>query len=130
MADININGHQTSILVDSGSTVNILSYDACKRLFGDKLSKLIRTSKTTVLPYGSKTAIKLMGEIDCMVETKSAYSIVKFQVVPTGQSLIGYPTGHELSLIRVCNFVIDSGQTDWKTEFKPVFSGIGKMRDI
>jgi predicted Zn-ribbon and HTH transcriptional regulator len=130
--NIKINGRETSILVDSGSTVNILSYDACKRLFGEKVSKLIRPSKTNILPYGSTQSIKLMGEMDCMVETKSVYSLLKFHIVPTGESLIGYPSAKELSLIRVCNFVIgsDHDRPDWRTEFKPIFSGIGKMRDV
>jgi hypothetical protein len=119
---VRIKENPVRLLVDSGSTVNILSLKTCQSIFGSNFE--LEKTNLKIMAYESTEPIKLLGKVTAMVKSKSENKSVTFQVVQSGQSLLGYQASDSLGLIRVCNSVTEM---DVVQEFPTVFKGIGKF---
>lgn len=123
--DIIIGGHLERVLVDTGSTVNVLNQAAYQRCS----SKALQPSEERIFPYGCKNPIEILGQVDIPVESCSFKTVANFQIVKEGESLINSQTALRLHLISFVNTIHVPNQPDWKAEFPSVFQGIGKLKD-
>ena len=121
---VSINKHPVNVLVDSGSTVNILNIRTCRSVF--KRLDLEETN-AKVVAYGTTEPIKLLGRIVANVSSKNATQSITFLVVEFGQNLVGYPASESLGLIKICNHVHE-GNSDPVEKFPSVFQGIGQFK--
>lgn len=95
-----LNDCEVKLLVDSGSSVDILDETTHRRIGKPKLRK----GKMTLTPYGGKGEIKVIGTCDLAMETSRSYSMRQFHVVEgEGGSLLGYPTANQLKILTVVN---------------------------
>ncbi|XP_055999096.1 uncharacterized protein LOC130047746 [Ostrea edulis] len=102
-ATVSLNKHKLKLLVDSGSSVNILDEDEYVKVGSPQLLK--KKGSCELVPYGGGK-ISLLGTCDLMLETEKRYDVVKFYVVKGANgSLLGYPTADCLEIIKVVNSI-------------------------
>ena len=95
----------TSLLVDTGSTVNILDEQTHKQLGQLKLKKGLEPN---LYRYGNSSPLHVLGQCEIVVETKSQLQCHKFYVTEGDHgSLIGYPTAKALNLVKIIHKVND-----------------------
>ena len=125
--DVKINNANMKLLVDSGSSVNILDETGYSKVGKPKINPKQRDGGKLV-PYG-EGKITVLGTCNLKMETDKAYDVVRFYVVRGNSgSLLGFPTADQLNIIKVVNKVEG---TDGKVEddFPQLFHGIGKLKD-
>lgn len=121
-----LNDYEVKLLVNRGSSVNILDETTHRRIGKPKQRK----GKTTLTLYGGKCDIKVISICDLAIETCKSNSMIPFYVVEgEGGSLLGYPTADQLEILTVVN-KIDSVSVNGNVEdnFKELFHGIGKLK--
>ena len=112
----------TSLLVDTGSTVNIIDENTHKQLGQPKLKK---GPEPNLYPYGNSSPLHVLGQREIVVETKSQLQCHKFYVTKGKHgSLIGYPTAKALNLVNIIHKVKDP-----TAKYLKLFEGIGKLKD-
>lgn len=125
-ATVSLNKHKLKLLVDSGSSVNILDEDDYVKVGRPQLLK--KKGSCELVPYGGGK-IPLLGTCDLMLETEKRYDVVTFYVVKGANgSLLGYPTADCLEIIKVVNS-IDGTKKKVEDDFPNLFQGIGKLRN-
>ena len=132
--EVTINGCKIPIIADSGASVNIIDEEDFKRLSNQSLT----TSKAEVFPYGSSSALPLIGKFESIVEYNSNSTVTTFFVVKgSNGSLLGWETSTKLKLIEVVR-EITSSHPDKSTdfikhltgEFADLFQGLGKLKNF
>lgn len=138
--EIALNGLSVPVMIDSGSSVNILDMPTYDRLKRADRSLSLQSSKTRLFPYGSDNPLPVLGTVNADILCDNAATTEKFFVVEgkTG-NLLSYQTAERLKLLyiqpsvqavkRSCdteNTVPD--QPDIITQFPDLFKGIGKIK--
>ena len=132
--EVTINGCKITIIADSGASVNIIDEEDFKRLSNQSLT----ISKAEVFPYGSSSALPLIGKFESIVEYNSNSTVTTFFVVKgSNGSLLGWETSTKLKLIEVVR-EIKSSHPDKSTdfikhltgEFADLFQGLGKLKNF
>ena len=76
------------------------------------------------MSYGGGSSIKVLGQCKLTVETKHSINYNTFYVVEGNYgSLLGYPLGTKLGLVKIINQVSDP-----KTKYPKLFEVIGKYK--
>ena len=120
---LKVNGVTCKFLVDSGATVNIVSYDVLK-MFGHTLE----TSDTKVYAFNSSEPLPVLGKIKALVESKCHSVDSEFLVVNGKTSLLGYTTATDLGILQIANAV--SVEKNVFQSYPSLFSGLGKMKNV
>ena len=98
---VRIHGVYTSVIIDSGASVNVLDSQAFHRFRDVSLLK----TDLRVFPYGSPTPIPVKGTFDTRVSSDSTglSTVARFVVVENENagSLLGKDTAIALGLLRV-----------------------------
>ena len=125
--NITLNGQRFHMLIDTGSSVNILDEVTFSKLHPKpKLSK----SSTRIFAYGCKNDIKTFGYFTATIETKSKIAVGKFYVVEGNcGTLLGYQSAVDLGIIPVINR-LSTDVNEICEEFADLFQGIGKIKDV
>ena len=91
-----------SLIVDSGSSVNLINSDTLERLQSINQSKTKVPSKTKILPYGTTTPIETKGQFDITICYKQRQTPATFHVTKSSpQGLLSYKTSSELGILAV-----------------------------
>ncbi|XP_062593849.1 uncharacterized protein LOC134255342 [Saccostrea cucullata] len=123
-AEVSVNKHKLKLLVDSGSSVNILDEADYIKVGRPKLRR--RKEHCELVPYGGGK-IPVLGTCDLTLEREKSYDIVRFYVVKgVNGSLLGYPTADSLQIIKLVNNVNDI-KKKVEDDFPQLFQGIGKL---
>ena len=123
---IKVDGVKHQFLVDTGTTVNIMSHATFQKL-SDK-PKLCQTD-TKIYPYGQNKPLDIVGQFNACLSSKHNSMCADIYVVKEyGYSLLSYTTSTELGLIHISSHL----QPDIVNDFKDVLVGksvIGKLND-
>ena len=76
--------HPVQFLIDSGSALNILTFDTFNKINNTNGNLTLRKSTTTVLTYGQdQPSLKILGVTTCMIESKQKILCAEFHVIDT-----------------------------------------------
>ena len=123
-ATVKLNDVSTKLLIDSGSSVNILDEFDYGKIGKLLLSKQCSKGKHNTVWWGE--SIKVIGTCDIKLETGKAYDVATFYVVKgRSGSLMGYPTASQLNIMK-----FTSRGEKVENEFPHLFQGIGKLKGV
>ena len=132
-ASLRINNQRLKMIIDSGSERNIISASLYRRLF--HLYKLKSTNKSFIA-YGQKKPLKCLGYFIAEISVQNKTVTDRIYVIDAqAESLIGRKSSIELELISYksenLNAVTEEvSLTNLITEYKDIFSGLGKVQDF
>ena len=96
---INVDGTPINMLIDSGSTLNIMDEVSLQKL---KKEPQLSDSKAKIFTYSSKEPLKLKGTFIAQIEAFGKETQAKFYVTEgSGGALLGQKTAEKLDLLRV-----------------------------
>lgn len=120
---LKVNGTNIELLIDTGSTVNILD-EATYRKIGSP--KLCKSKLSNLFAYAGSQALHVIGQCELLIETKHKLQSYLFYVIKGNHgSLISYTTATELDLVKVHVKNINSPEVKYPNLFK----GIGKLNN-
>ncbi|XP_062610353.1 uncharacterized protein K02A2.6-like [Saccostrea cucullata] len=123
---VEINGIPVSVLVDTGSSINVVDECTFKKL--ENKVKL-RKADTRVFAYGSKTTLDIMGKFQATIENKNKIEIADVYVVKGNSgSLLGYDTCVQLQIVQKIASLSDDKIEILCQKYPKVFNGIGKLK--
>ena len=120
---LKVNGVTCKFLVDSGASVNIVSYDVSK-MFDCRL----KPCDTTVYAFNSSEPLPMLGKFKAQVESKCCSVDSEFLVVDGKTSLLGYTTATDLGILQIANAV--SVERNVFQNYPSLFSGLGRMKNV
>eukprot|EP00112_Aurelia_sp_Birch-Aquarium-sp1_P015403 Seg3408.2 transcript_id=Seg3408.2/GoldUCD/mRNA.D3Y31 product="putative protein K02A2.6" protein_id=Seg3408.2/GoldUCD/D3Y31 len=150
---VNVDGTPINMLIDSGSTLNIIDETSLQKL---KEEPQLANSKANIFTYLGKEPLKLKGTFIAQVEAFGKETQAKFYVTEgSGGALLGQKTAEKLDLLRVgpalgleadpassLHKAVNEISQDKSTEHrigpkiqkvldnnKEVFEGMGKFKD-
>ena len=124
-APVKVNNHEVRLLLDTGSTLNILDQRTYANV-GSPPIKRHRQSK--VHAYGEDTPIHILGECVLTVETASLIQTHRFLIAQGNHgSLLGYETATKLQLIHVVHTATYKDKC--REKYPGLFTDIGKLKD-
>ena len=131
--DISVNGRKCRMLVDTGSTINLLNETILNKM---KTKPKLSKPDTDAYAYGQKRKLPIKGKFTGTIETSNKITTAMFYVINGNyDSLISYETSVELGLVPEINSVTsnsvkDSGNVkNLINEYSGLFEGIGKLKD-
>ena len=116
------------MMIDTGSTCNLLSYKECNALPN---KPNLQPTGNSVNGYGGNP-LKIIGKFKTLLESKHAYAEALIYVSDNekADNLIGYSTAKKLKLVKVSNSVTMSNEYSFiKEKYAPLFVGLGKMKN-
>ena len=125
--DITINGKKTKILIDTGSSINIIDEDTLGKI---NLKPKLDEPKTKAYAYGQSAKLPIKGTFKATTESKHRITVSEFHVVKGNHgSLLGYTTAVELQIIPKINTVKMSRTEEILEKYNDVFEGLGKLKE-
>ena len=129
IAKVFIQGTRVSMIIDSGSSVNILDE---KQWLMMKNRPTLKPSKTLLFAYGSKKPICIIGEFESIIESTKKIAVSTIYVAKGNASLLSYKTASELELltININSVTVDEHviTVDQLVQSHPeLFDGVGKL---
>ncbi|MES9882663.1 MAG: RNase H-like domain-containing protein [Sedimenticola sp.] len=124
---VKINDYETKVLVDTGSSLNILDESVYMKMQDKpKLSK----PDTKAFAYGQKQQLPIKGKFQAKIETDTKITTGNFYVISGNYgSLLSYSTAVDLNIVPAINSV-DTPKTDQLVgEYSDLFHGLGKLKD-
>ena len=120
---LKVNGVACKFLVDSGASVNIVSYDVLKMF-----DRTLEPCDTKVYAFNSSEPLPVLGKFKALVESKCHSVDSEFLVVNAKTSLLGYTTATDLGILQIANAV--SVEKNVFQSYLSLFSGLGKMKNV
>jgi len=130
--NLNIGGVLLQMIVDTGSTVNIIDGDTwdnlkCKRV---KCITQRKGCDRELFTYAAHKPLEILGCFTACVRFQDCEVAAEFVVVKgSGKPLLGYETAVELGVLKMCCNVGEMKDEVMK-EFGSVFEGIGKLKGV
>ena len=132
----NINGTEVKLLIDSGSSANILDEDTYNNL---KPLPSLNSSSTYIYPYNAKAPLHILGIFNAYVKAHDKQTSATFFVIKGKRgSLIGQNTVTAINLLCIGppqEFVNHLSSVSASTQIildkhKSTFQGVGKLKNI
>ena len=124
---LKINDIPTKTLIDTGSSINIISQDILNKM---NPQPKLKKSNIEVFAFAQDKPLTIKGKYTFPVETKSKVTVAEFHVVQgSSVTLIGYQTSVELGIVPVINSVNNSKYDQLCDKYQSVFTGLGKLKD-
>ncbi|MCG8046748.1 MAG: aspartyl protease family protein, partial [Candidatus Thiodiazotropha endolucinida] len=128
--NVTINGLNVRMLVDTGSSINVLDENTYKKFqVKPKLSK----TDTKVFTYGSNTNFPLLGKFIGTLETAHRITTATIYVTKGDSGcLLCYDSAVELQVIpAIAMFTSSSSKAEQLCQkYSSIFDGIGKLKDV
>lgn len=124
---VTINGKKQKMLIDSGSTANIVNENIAK-ILDVKVSKCT----TNLYAFNAKDPLPVVGKFRAQIKYNGSVTKTDFVVIQgNGCNILGYNAACDLGVLK---FVYTLDESKSKTEiihsqYPKLFSGIGKMKD-
>lgn len=120
---VKINNHDTVVLIDTGSSVNLVN-DTVAKKFPVKLQKC----HTKVYAYNSMMPLPVIGQFRTQVVHNSQSLKCDFLVVKGNcASILGYSSAHELGIVQIVSS-ISQEKEDIVSKYPNLCSGLGKLK--
>ena len=128
---VNINGHDVSVMADSGATVNIID----ERSYFQMCPKpQLHHTDIKIHPYGQTNALQIMGKFTANITFgKAQTNDVMYVVKGSFGSLLSWKSSQQLGLINTtCHITHNTKNSidSLLTEYSDLFTGLGKLRDM
>ncbi|CAB4006272.1 hypothetical protein BOX15_Mlig014458g1 [Paramuricea clavata] len=95
-----LNGFPTTLLVDSGASVNVLPLHVYQKV--KQLGSKPEPTSTCIYPYGSSQPLKILGACHITVDAFGKTSSVEFVIVNhKGTTILGRDTSMEMGILHV-----------------------------
>ncbi|PAA86118.1 hypothetical protein BOX15_Mlig013683g2, partial [Macrostomum lignano] len=131
-----INGRKCDVLIDSGSNLNLISYNTVAKMVSP--DQINSRSHIKIWSYGARTPIETQGTVHLEVTLNESTQQMKFHITPVkdARTIIGFEDafkhgfltwGSDKSCLHIEN--IQQPTQVILEEFKDVFRGIGKLKD-
>eukprot|EP00057_Strongylocentrotus_purpuratus_P001926 XP_003723494.1 PREDICTED: uncharacterized protein K02A2.6-like [Strongylocentrotus purpuratus] len=115
-----------SMLVDTGSTVNVITDTCYQRL--TKHPTLDQSNKVRVYAYGSKTPLKVRGTFETELTFRDNTAQTTFYVVyGDSDNLLSCDTSESLGIVKLTYAVTAD---DMSSSYADLFNGLGKLKDV
>ncbi|XP_070579211.1 uncharacterized protein [Ptychodera flava] len=122
---------EVASLIDTGSTVNIMSMDTYNTL--NNKPKLQRDNSSNVYAYCSSKPLNINGSFQAKIKYKLHDTEAKFLVTDKpADTLLDYDTASKLGLVYIANQISPGTSRCDRivAEYEDRFRGIGKLKDI
>jgi hypothetical protein len=120
---IKINGSHVKVIIDTGSSVNILDDKSYRSIGSPKLSE---RNIPKLLPYGNTTPLNVVGKCEVVIEKNEVITLATVFVVKGEHgTLLGYSSALSLNLIKI---VYNIKAADVEEKYPGIYSGIGKLK--
>ena len=115
------------MLIDSGSTVNIVNQNIAKTL-----DVKIHRCHTSLVAFNSKSPLPVVGKFKAQVRYKGHTTKCDFIVVEgNGCSILGYKSACDLRVLKIVYSVTENHNKEGICKrFPRVFHGVGKMKNV
>ena len=124
---IHVNEHPVNILIDTGSSINVMDESTYKAI--NQQPKLCK-SDTKVYAYGANEKVSLLGKFQATVETSDKITSGLFYVTKgKNGNLLSYTTSVDFQLIPEIHSLHSSKAKQLIEKYPQVFKGIGKLKD-
>ncbi|KAK3721658.1 hypothetical protein QZH41_003680 [Actinostola sp. cb2023] len=130
---VQIRGTWTSMMADSGSSINILDEKNFKKI---KKRLALQPTSTRVNPYKSDTPLKMLGKFEVDITTEKAITSqgTIYVTEGAGGSLLSWRASQNLELISVASPLSSTDQRPEITrlvhEYSDLFTGLRKLKDF
>ena len=117
------------VLVDSGSTCNVIARETWEALKKEKIKCKSWKSNKTLYSYGSEEPLNTAGEFETELCYKDRQCVARFVVVEEkARPILSRQTSELLAIFK---FQINSvSEETLLREFEGIFVGVGKLRDF
>ena len=123
-ATVKLNGHPTTLKLDTGVQCNIIS----KRSYDQISKRPLLKSKTKLVTFGGHK-MKACGKACITCEYKEKYTIIEFEVVKEDvPNVLGLRTCKEMKQVQRIDS-ISTAPSDMLDEYKDMFEGLGCITD-
>ena len=120
---IKLNDVECTLLLDTGTTTNILDEATYKKIGTPKLH-VKKKNRPKLQPYGGGKTLKVLGSCKVVTETKGRYDNLTFHVVQGSfGALLGFAAATQLELVKIISNVTAQSLSD---QYPALFKGIGK----
>ncbi|KAK3083972.1 hypothetical protein FSP39_006106 [Pinctada imbricata] len=124
--EIRLNDHKMKIIVDTGSSINIVEETTVNKM---RNKPKLQKSDISAFAYGQKEKLRIRGKFSASVESKDKIVTATFYVVPGDYgNLLSYATAVDLNIIPVIQKV-KIPKKELTEEYRDVFEGFGKLKD-
>ena len=132
LVNINVGGVDIkSVMIDSGSTCNIIDKDTWDTLKQSGVKCKSQKSVGNIYAYGSTTPLKTLGKFQTTVAHCGSITEAEFVALDgTGRSLLGCQTARQLGVLLIGPEVNYLTEADIKKKFPECFQGFGKLKDF
>eukprot|EP00112_Aurelia_sp_Birch-Aquarium-sp1_P007389 Seg1804.3 transcript_id=Seg1804.3/GoldUCD/mRNA.D3Y31 product="hypothetical protein" protein_id=Seg1804.3/GoldUCD/D3Y31 len=140
--NVMVGEHQFAMIVDTGSTINVIDKNTFDNMKGIKL----QPTKVKAYPYNNTQPVQFIGKFEALVKTKSRYAVATFFVLKQEDSgcLLSAATAQEMGIIslklnkittetpeKTAQAQIKSNDpeiNDILQDYQEVFTGVGKWK--
>ena len=124
---VKINGFPIRMLVDSGSSINVIDEPTFDKI---KQKVALRRADTRVFAYGSSKTLQIVGKFEATIENKTKIDVADIYVIKGNYGfLLGYETCVQLAIINKIATVTEDKIETLCNKFPTVFTGIGKLKN-
>lgn len=125
---VSIDDTRVQMIVDTGASCNVLAESDYNKL---KVRPKLKKCMNKLRGFGSDTTIPIVGECQVKVEFKEKTMHTRM-VIAAGNtgSILGYKTCVDLGIVTVTVNKISCEPEDIFEEFKDIFEGIGKLKNV
>jgi len=123
------------VLIDSGSTANVIDHDTWKYLKKQKICAVSERTSKRLYPYGSNEPLMSIGKFSAIAEVGDRQTEAEFMVFTgKGRSILSKGTAEKLGILKiglnVCNVTADKlTLDDIQKQYLSVCKGIGKLKN-
>ena len=124
---LKIQGAETSVLVDTGSSINVVSESILS-----KMTPRPKPQKAQIKAYafGQNTSLPVQNTYTLSIESDKKFATAVFHTIKgSSETLISYETAVELGIVPVINSVKGCEYSELCEKYKSVFTGLGKLKD-
>lgn len=130
---VNVGGVDINVIVDSGSDVNIIDCQLWEEMKQKQVCcEQQRKCSKKLFPYACKTPLETIGSFTAKVTVGQKSTTAKFVVIKDeAEALLSRDTATALNILKI-GLNIQSVKTETSefiSEFKPLFTGFGKLHD-
>ena len=124
---LTINDVPSKVLIDTGSTLNIVSETIVDKMCPKPQFK---KSKVRAFAFGQNKPLPIKGKYTCIVETDSKFTTADFHVVSGNkETIISYQTAVQLQIIPTICALSENEYEVMCNKYPQVFHGLGKLKN-
>ncbi len=144
--NVNVCGYQFSMIVDTGSTINVLDKNTFEKIKNKGIK--LQPTKTKAFPFNTEKPVEFEGKFESLIQTKSRYAVATFFVLKQENAgcLLSASTAQEMGIITLKLNKLDTEQTQGNKQrpiinhtdpqiqeilqkYNETFEGIGKLNN-